>query len=69
MLVYLLKRAEIIVAKGEIAHHEQFLPLARCFQNCVQISLQAESRKCLVGNSSLLEALGDGITTDPLKSR
>ena len=32
MRVYLLKRVENIVAKGEIARFEQFLLLSRCFQ-------------------------------------
>ena len=31
--VYLLKKVENFVAKGEIAHFEQFLQLSQCFQN------------------------------------
>ena len=32
MLVLLMKSIEKILAKGEIAHHEQFLLLQQCFQ-------------------------------------
>ena len=31
--IMILKRVENIVAKGEIAHDEQFLLLSQCFQN------------------------------------
>ena len=40
---WLLNRVEIIVAKGEIAHDEQFLLLPQCFQRSLAAEVGSEN--------------------------
>ena len=53
MRVYSLNRVEHIVAKGEIAHHEQFLLLPQCFQkSSASNAPECDCKWKRVGNSN-----------------
>ena len=52
MRVLLLRRVEIIVEKGEIAHFEQFLLLPQCFQKFSMLQNASTSGKGLRAKST-----------------